>query len=173
MLYMTSFNNLMVCILQLIGWREVSRKLLLFITDAGFHYAGDGKVCFFFVFLFLCVYARARVCKVVVEVSFYWTGKIGGASPPHSPQFRNQNLSPGLHHLRVKGNKKHTIVCSFICSFICLFTPPLIPPSLPSFLPSFLPFLTPRLVLVSGFIYIYIYIFVIYLPTHCTFSYNA
>ena len=28
-----------------IGWREISRKLLLFSTDAGFHFAGDGKVC--------------------------------------------------------------------------------------------------------------------------------
>ena len=27
-----------------IGWRENSRKMLLFSTDAGFHYAGDGKV---------------------------------------------------------------------------------------------------------------------------------
>lgn len=28
-----------------IGWREKSRKLLVFSTDSGFHYAGDGKVC--------------------------------------------------------------------------------------------------------------------------------
>lgn len=28
-----------------IGWREKARKLLVFSTDAGFHYAGDGKVC--------------------------------------------------------------------------------------------------------------------------------
>ena len=27
-----------------IGWREQSRKMLLFSTDAGFHFAGDGKV---------------------------------------------------------------------------------------------------------------------------------
>lgn len=27
-----------------IGWREKARKLLVFSTDAGFHYAGDGKV---------------------------------------------------------------------------------------------------------------------------------
>lgn len=27
-----------------IGWREKSRKLLLFSTDSGFHYAGDGKL---------------------------------------------------------------------------------------------------------------------------------
>lgn len=30
-----------------IGWRERARKLLVFSTDAGFHYAGDGKVWFF------------------------------------------------------------------------------------------------------------------------------
>jgi protocadherin alpha len=27
-----------------IGWREKARRLLVFSTDAGFHYAGDGKV---------------------------------------------------------------------------------------------------------------------------------
>lgn len=27
-----------------IGWRAQSRKMLLFSTDAGFHFAGDGKV---------------------------------------------------------------------------------------------------------------------------------
>ena len=27
-----------------IGWRDSARHLLLFTTDAGFHYAGDGKV---------------------------------------------------------------------------------------------------------------------------------
>lgn len=29
---------------DVIGWREHARKLLVFSTDAGFHYAGDGKV---------------------------------------------------------------------------------------------------------------------------------
>lgn len=27
-----------------IGWRKHARRLLVFSTDAGFHYAGDGKV---------------------------------------------------------------------------------------------------------------------------------
>lgn len=27
-----------------IGWRNQARRLLVFSTDAGFHYAGDGKV---------------------------------------------------------------------------------------------------------------------------------
>lgn len=27
-----------------IGWRGKARRLLVFSTDAGFHYAGDGKV---------------------------------------------------------------------------------------------------------------------------------
>lgn len=27
-----------------IGWREQARRLLVFSTDASFHYAGDGKV---------------------------------------------------------------------------------------------------------------------------------
>lgn len=29
---------------DLIGWRNLSRKLLLFISDDRFHYANDGKV---------------------------------------------------------------------------------------------------------------------------------
>ena len=50
-----------ITILQLIGWRDISRKLLLFITDAGFHYAGDGKVCMcvdmcYFVYVCVCVH---------------------------------------------------------------------------------------------------------------------
>ena len=28
----------------MIGWREISRKLLLYLSDAGFHFAGDGLV---------------------------------------------------------------------------------------------------------------------------------
>ena len=27
-----------------IGWRDKARRLLVFSTDAGFHYAGDGKL---------------------------------------------------------------------------------------------------------------------------------
>ena len=30
---------------DVIGWRNDSRKLIVFSTDAGFHYAGDGRVC--------------------------------------------------------------------------------------------------------------------------------
>ncbi|PVD29574.1 hypothetical protein C0Q70_08828 [Pomacea canaliculata] len=29
---------------KVIGWREISRRMLVFSTDAGFHYAGDGKL---------------------------------------------------------------------------------------------------------------------------------
>ena len=29
-----------------IGWRDTARKMLLFSTDAGFHFAGDGKVMY-------------------------------------------------------------------------------------------------------------------------------
>lgn len=29
---------------QQVGWREQARRLLVFSTDAGFHYAGDGKL---------------------------------------------------------------------------------------------------------------------------------
>lgn len=29
-----------------IGWRNHSRRLVLFSTDSGFHYAGDGKVSY-------------------------------------------------------------------------------------------------------------------------------
>lgn len=37
------FLQSIVCT-DVIGWREISRKILLFITDAGFHMAGDGKL---------------------------------------------------------------------------------------------------------------------------------
>ena len=42
-----------------IGWREKSRKLLVFSTDSGFHFAGDGKVgvCSSFVSLSLSLSA--------------------------------------------------------------------------------------------------------------------
>lgn len=39
-----------------IGWRDQARRLLVFSTDAGFHYAGDGKVrtiCFFLIYYLL------------------------------------------------------------------------------------------------------------------------
>ena len=29
---------------ETIGWRKNSKKLIVFSTDAGYHYAGDGKV---------------------------------------------------------------------------------------------------------------------------------
>ena len=29
---------------EVVGWREASRKLILVMTDRGFHLAGDGKV---------------------------------------------------------------------------------------------------------------------------------
>lgn len=34
---------------QQIGWREQARRLLVFSTDASFHYAGDGKVSLLFI----------------------------------------------------------------------------------------------------------------------------
>lgn len=36
-----------------IGWRERARRLLLFSTDAGFHYAGDGKVRFLYHLIYI------------------------------------------------------------------------------------------------------------------------
>lgn len=43
------FDNLLCYLIssiswQLIGWRTNARRLLLYISDAGFHFAGDGKV---------------------------------------------------------------------------------------------------------------------------------
>ena len=52
-----------------IGWREKSRKLLVFSTDSGFHYAGDGKVgvtYFLSLFLFL-------PCLAFESVGFHTT----------------------------------------------------------------------------------------------------
>ena len=40
---------------QVVGWRDVSRKLLLYITDAGFHIAGDGKVGVVYIILLFIV----------------------------------------------------------------------------------------------------------------------
>lgn len=43
--YLINICHIIVSLfLQLIGWRRNARHLLLYITDAGFHYAGDGKV---------------------------------------------------------------------------------------------------------------------------------
>lgn len=36
-----------------IGWRDQARRLLVFSTDAGFHYAGDGKVILLIQFITL------------------------------------------------------------------------------------------------------------------------
>jgi len=40
-------KKLLICFFpkDVIGWRNDSRKLIVFSTDAGFHYAGDGRVC--------------------------------------------------------------------------------------------------------------------------------
>jgi len=38
-----------------IGWRERARRLLVFSTDAGFHYAGDGKVRFIIIIIKLLI----------------------------------------------------------------------------------------------------------------------
>ena len=34
----------MLILEQIIGWRENARRILVYLTDAGFHFAGDGKV---------------------------------------------------------------------------------------------------------------------------------
>ena len=43
------FKNLTIYVCmyskQIIGWRANARHVLLYLTDAGFHFAGDGKVC--------------------------------------------------------------------------------------------------------------------------------
>ncbi|KAH6940080.1 hypothetical protein HPB50_024645 [Hyalomma asiaticum] len=36
--------TLLIALQKEIGWREKARRLLLFSTDSGFHYAGDGKL---------------------------------------------------------------------------------------------------------------------------------
>lgn len=41
---------------QQVGWREQARRLLVFSTDAGFHYAGDGKVSFCRDFILILIY---------------------------------------------------------------------------------------------------------------------
>lgn len=39
-----SYESICVNSQSQIGWRDRSRRMLLFSTDSGFHYAGDGKV---------------------------------------------------------------------------------------------------------------------------------
>lgn len=34
---------------KIVGWRQMARKILLVTTDAGFHYAGDGKVSYIYI----------------------------------------------------------------------------------------------------------------------------
>lgn len=39
-----STNSISYKSFQMVGWRNASRKLLLYLSDAGFHFAGDGLV---------------------------------------------------------------------------------------------------------------------------------
>lgn len=57
-----------------IGWRERARKLLVFSTDAGFHYAGDGKVWLFIKSIYYAL------CKQ----TFYF--QLGGIIKPNDGQ---------------------------------------------------------------------------------------
>jgi len=43
-LYQIQILTLVFSTILQIGWREKARRLLVFSTDAGFHYAGDGKL---------------------------------------------------------------------------------------------------------------------------------
>jgi len=63
-----------VCLLvqQEIGWRGRSRKMLLYSTDAGFHYAGDGKVCLSFYLLFCVPYAAFHWARKLVFPNSYF-----------------------------------------------------------------------------------------------------
>lgn len=48
-----------------IGWREQARHLLVFSTDAGFHYAGDGKVRH-------TQFPNAKLVYLIVFCGFNW-----------------------------------------------------------------------------------------------------
>ena len=63
------FLQSIVCT-DLIGWRNVSRKLLLYITDAGFHYANDGKVRTYIQLLCITLHEVhvEEICPLVYEV---------------------------------------------------------------------------------------------------------
>ena len=54
-----------------IGWREKARRLLVFSTDAGFHYAGDGKVIFHFFYLFFFTTSSTNYSPVFFSAWWY------------------------------------------------------------------------------------------------------
>ena len=47
-----------------IRWREDARRLLVFSTDAGFHYAGDGKV--FYTPLHFSILILCDICEILI-----------------------------------------------------------------------------------------------------------
>lgn len=49
-----------------IGWREKARRLLVFSTDAGFHYAGDGKVRHFHIYQYPGAQALLISCFIFI-----------------------------------------------------------------------------------------------------------
>ena len=53
--YSGGFDGIMQAVVcgDHIGWRKHSRRLLLFSTDSSFHYAGDGKVIFIILMIFM------------------------------------------------------------------------------------------------------------------------
>ena len=77
--------------LQLIGWRKNARHLLLYITDAGFHFAGDGKVCSFLLCSVIthtskmnCMLNKKKTCTFPNSFMFVFFVQLGGAIIPHT-----------------------------------------------------------------------------------------
>ena len=62
-----------------IGWRQASRKLIVFSTDAGFHYAGDGK-------LVGIVEPNDGICHLDSSSKLYTHSLLQDTDRPNKPQ---------------------------------------------------------------------------------------
>lgn len=54
-----------------IGWRDQARRLLVFSTDAGFHYAGDGKVKYFLYYYSIIKIREEVIVLILVRFPNY------------------------------------------------------------------------------------------------------
>lgn len=108
-----------------IGWREKARRLLVFSTDAGFHYAGDGKVIFNFFHSILFV-----ICTTQYDHVFF---QLGGIVRPNDGMCHLDNKGwytyssyqdyPSISHVNLKVRYEYSISAFYFifeCS-ICFF----------------------------------------------------
>lgn len=114
MFYAGGFDALMqaaVC-RQHIGWRDQARRLLVFSTDAGYHHAGDGRVCSIFEIMFkpwgcICNYFQIEVAQVLWRLSLNWYVllclQLGGIIAPND----------GECHMNSNGEYTHSSILDY------------------------------------------------------------